>query len=100
MTLCLFGLPVSLWYWRASLRAVSTDSLPPEVKKTRLRSPGAIDARRAASSIAGGGAEGQGVEKPSSFAWAAPGRAAPGPARPVFTQDRGARAAGGAVAGA
>ena len=54
MTFVLFGLPVSLWYWRASFSAVSTDSLPPEVKKTRLRSPGAIDARRAASSIAGG----------------------------------------------
>jgi len=54
MTFVLFGAPVSLWYWRASLSADSTDSEPPLVKKTRLRSPGAIEAMRAASSIAGG----------------------------------------------
>ena len=54
MTFVLFGLPVSLWYWRASLIAVSTASPPPVVKKTRLRSPGASAAIRAASSIARG----------------------------------------------
>ena len=54
MILCLFGLPVTLWYWRASLTAVSTASLPPEVKKMRLRSPGVSDAIFAASSIARG----------------------------------------------
>ena len=54
MTLVLFGLPVSLWYWRASLSADSTASQPPLVKKTRLRSPGASAATRAASSIACG----------------------------------------------
>ena len=41
MTFVLFGWPVSLWYWRTSLIADSTDSPPPEVKKTRFRSPGA-----------------------------------------------------------
>ena len=35
------GLPVSLWYWRDSFQADSTASEPPEVKNTRLRSPGA-----------------------------------------------------------
>ena len=54
MTFVLFGWPVSLWYWRASLSADSTDSPPPEVKKIRLRSPGASEAIFAASSIAGG----------------------------------------------
>ena len=46
--------PRELWYWRASLSADSTASEPPEVKKTRLRSPGASEAMRAASSIAVG----------------------------------------------
>ena len=54
MTLVLLGWPVSLWYWRASFSADSTASLPPLVKNTRLRSPGAKAATRAASSIAGG----------------------------------------------
>jgi hypothetical protein len=54
MIFVLFGWPVSLWYWRASLIADSTDSPPPEVKKTRLRSPGASEAILAASSIARG----------------------------------------------
>ena len=54
MTFVLFGLPVSLWYWRQTLSAVSTASPPPEVKKTRLRSPGASEAIFAASSIARG----------------------------------------------
>ena len=54
MIFVLFGLPVSLWYWRESLIADSTASLPPLVKNTRLRSPGARLAMRAASSIAGG----------------------------------------------
>ena len=48
------GLPLSLWYWRESFQADSTASEPPEVKKTRLRSPGASAAIRAASSIAFG----------------------------------------------
>jgi hypothetical protein len=39
---------------RASFSADSTASEPPEVKKTRLRSPGVIEAIRAASSIAFG----------------------------------------------
>ncbi len=46
--------PVSLWYWRAIFHADSTASEPPEVKKTRLRSPGASAAMREASSIATG----------------------------------------------
>ena len=54
MIFVLFGLPVSLWYWRTSLIALSTDSEPPLVKNTRLRSPGASEAIFAASSIAGG----------------------------------------------
>ena len=54
MTFVLFGWPLSLWNWRASLRADSTDSAPPEVKNTRLRSPGASEAIFAASSIARG----------------------------------------------
>ena len=41
-------------YWRASFHADSTASDPPLVKNTRLRSPGASSASRAASSIAGG----------------------------------------------
>ncbi len=40
MCLVLSGLPVILWYWRASLSADSTASEPPLVKNTRLRSPG------------------------------------------------------------
>jgi hypothetical protein len=39
---------------RASFSADSTASDPPDVKKTRFRSPGASDAIRAASSIARG----------------------------------------------
>ena len=46
--------PLSLWYWRAIFHADSTASEPPEVKKTRLRSPGASSAMRVASSIATG----------------------------------------------
>ncbi len=68
MSLYLLGWPVSLKYWRASLIADSTASLPPLVKNTRLRSPGASEATRAASSIAGGWAYDQLVKKPSSFA--------------------------------
>ena len=52
MILYLFELPVSLWYWRASFQADSTASEPPDVKNTRLRSPGASAAIRAASSTA------------------------------------------------
>ena len=54
MTFVLFGWPVALWYGAGELSADSTASLPPLVKKTRLRSPGASEAIRAASSIAGG----------------------------------------------
>ena len=51
------GLPTSLKYCLASFQADSTASEPPEVKNTRLRSPGARAARRAASSMAMGWAE-------------------------------------------
>ena len=54
MILYFVGLPVSLWYWRDSFQADSTASEPPEVKNTRLRSPGARFAMRSASSIAVG----------------------------------------------
>src|SRR5262249_62256392 len=49
ISLGLLGLPVSLWYWRASLYAGSTASEPPLVKDTRVRSPRASPAIRAAS---------------------------------------------------
>jgi len=48
---------MALKYWRASFQADSTASAPPVVKKTRLRSPGARSARRAASSMAVGWAK-------------------------------------------
>ena len=54
MTLVLDGLPVSLKYCLATFHAVSTASLPPVVKKTRLRSPGASAASRWESSMAAG----------------------------------------------
>ena len=54
ISLVRFGWPVSLWYWRTSLNADSTASEPPDVKKTRFRSPGASSAIFAASSIARG----------------------------------------------
>ena len=54
ISLVLFGLPLSFQYWRTTLIADSTDSPPPLVKNTRLRSPGASEAIRAASSIARG----------------------------------------------
>ena len=54
MIFVLLGLPLSLWNWRTSLMADSTASLPPLVKNTRLRSPGASSASLTASSIAGG----------------------------------------------
>ena len=54
ITFVLFGLPVTLKYWRASFSADSTASLPPLVKNTRFRSPGVSDAIFAASSIARG----------------------------------------------
>ena len=41
MTLVRCGCPVIRKYWRASFQADSTASDPPEVKKTRSRSPGA-----------------------------------------------------------
>ena len=54
MTLVFIGLPVILKYCLANFQALSTASPPPVVKNTRLRSPGAIEASRSASSIAGG----------------------------------------------
>ena len=48
------GSPLSLWNWRESFQADSTASEPPEVKNTRLRSPGVSPAIRSASSIAVG----------------------------------------------
>jgi hypothetical protein len=54
MILVRSGSPFSLWNWRASFHADSTASDPPEVKNTRLRSPGASPAMRSASSIATG----------------------------------------------
>ena len=54
MIFVLSGLPLSLWNWRDNLMADSTASLPPLVKNTRLRSPGARSAIRAASVIACG----------------------------------------------
>ncbi len=54
MILYLPGEPVSLWYWRDIFQADSTASEPPDVKNTRLRSPGASPAMRAASSTATG----------------------------------------------
>ena len=53
ITLCRWPCPMARKYWRASFHADSTASEPPVVKNTRLRSPGARSARRAASSIAG-----------------------------------------------
>ena len=54
ITLYLFGFPVSLKNCLASFQAVSTDSPPPEEKKTLFRSPGAAAAIRSASSMAVG----------------------------------------------
>ena len=53
MTLYFFGLPVSMWYLRAILSPASVASDPPETKKTRLRSPGAMAAILSARSICG-----------------------------------------------
>jgi hypothetical protein len=57
MTLVRAGCPTARKYWRASFHADSTASDPPVVKNTRLRSPGASWARRAANSIAEGWAK-------------------------------------------
>ena len=54
ITLWRWPWPMARKYWRASFHADSTASDPPVVKNTRLRSPGASSASRAASSIAGG----------------------------------------------
>ena len=47
------GCPTSFQYRRASLAAVSTESEPPEVKKTLLPGTGAIPASRSASATVG-----------------------------------------------
>ena len=65
------GSPIAMWYWRASFHEVSTDSEPPEVKNALLMSPGAISARRSASSIAGGCAVPQFVLNASRVIWPA-----------------------------
>ena len=54
MTFTRSGWPMATKYWRASFHADSTASPPPVVKNTRLRSPGARPASRAASSMAVG----------------------------------------------
>ena len=69
------------------LERLSTDSPPPEVKKTRLRSPGVSDAILAASSIARGWAKDQLVKKPSSRAWSAPACAMSARPWPMFVQN-------------
>src|SRR3954462_6249850 len=59
------GSPINLKYCRANLIAVSIASPPDGVRKTRLRSPGANAARRAASSMAGSWANDQTGKYPS-----------------------------------
>ncbi len=59
------GWPEAMWYSRHSFHAASTDSEPPLVNNTRLRSPGASEASFSASSIAGGCAVAQLVLKAS-----------------------------------
>ena len=54
ITLVRSGCPIIPKYWRATFQADSTASEPPEVKKTRLRSPGVSAATRSASSTARG----------------------------------------------
>ena len=54
ITLVRSGCPIMPKYCRANFHADSTASEPPEVKKTRLRSPGASAATRSASSTARG----------------------------------------------
>ena len=54
MTFTRSGCPMATKYCRASFHADSTASAPPVVKNTRLRSPGARSASRAASSMAVG----------------------------------------------
>ena len=53
MTMYLVPLPRLRWYWRATFTAVSTDSPPPSVRNTWLRSPGRCPATLAASFTAG-----------------------------------------------
>ena len=73
ITLWRWPWPMARKYWRASFHADSTASDPPVVKNTRLRSPGASSASRAASSIAGGCAYVQ-IGKYSSVSACAPRR--------------------------
>src|SRR4029078_3110011 len=54
MTLYLPGLPVSRWYWRASLMAASVTSDPADSNLTVFRSPGATSAIMLASCTATG----------------------------------------------
>ena len=57
------------------------------MKNTRFRSPGASEAIRAASSIAGGWAYDQFVKNPSSLAWSAPAWTTSARPWPMFTQN-------------
>src|SRR5262249_39622396 len=70
MTLYLPGLPVSLWYWRASLMAASVTSEPPHWNLTADRSPGASSARSVASCTASGLVPCIGGEKQRVSSWA------------------------------
>ena len=45
---------MAVWYRRASLTAVSTESEPPLVRKLTLSGTGAIIERRSVSSLTGG----------------------------------------------
>jgi hypothetical protein len=91
MTLCLPGLPVSLKYCLASFQADSTASPPPVVKNTRLRSPGAIEAIRSASSTARGWAKDQSGKNASSLACLAAASASSSRPWPTWTTNRPAR---------
>ena len=74
-------------YWRASFHADSTASDPPEVKKMRLRSPGARSAKRAARATADGWALSQIGKYASCFAWVAAASASSARPCPAFTTN-------------
>ena len=61
------GWPSTDQYWRTSLAAVSIDSPPPVVKKTRASGIGACSESRAASSAAGSLLQSPNVEYASSL---------------------------------
>src|SRR5436309_3628617 len=66
------GWPVSTWYWRASLRAVSIASEPPETRYTRpvfFMSPGARAAMRSARPIVSSVMNWDECAKARRFAW-------------------------------